>query len=152
MRLHTKSIWSRESRIYAQGATFQPSSCCNPPIRPSSRAVWRSTRCSCQSVGSASHTGLCGLEAKGQGQGVTTAPPDPVAWSLQAVATAAQRQPQLLQKPPQAGRHTPIGHQHFRHDAHQDWRLGAEAQGQGQLPQRHQLQPVGRRPEPLGGG
>ena len=69
MRQHTRSTWSRESWIYARGAFFRPSSCCGPPIRPSSRAVWRSTGCSCQSAGSASHTELWGLEARGQRPG-----------------------------------------------------------------------------------
>ncbi len=82
MRQQTRSTWSREFWIYARGATFQPSSCCGPPVRPSSRAVWRSTRCSYQSVGSASHTGLWGLEARGQRPGGPLRKPLPMRWRL----------------------------------------------------------------------
>ncbi len=147
MRQHTRSIWWPESRIYARGAYFQPSSCCNLPIRPSSRAVWRSTGCSCQSAGSASHTGTWGLETKGprrkQAQvsasrsATTRARELPRMRPIQSsgvcrlLPPAAQRQPQLPQKPPQAGRYAPIRHQHCRHGTHQDRCLGAEPQGQG---------------------
>ena len=40
MRQHTRSTGSRKSWLDAHDTYFQSSSCCGPPSRPSSRAVW----------------------------------------------------------------------------------------------------------------